>query len=59
MKAYLQELFVTLKVVALEKTPFSKTQNPKIVNTLTGDDKHDPLNRENMAQPVQMQLSQK
>ena len=29
------------------------------VNTLTVDDKHYLLNRDNLAQPIQMQLSQK
>ena len=29
------------------------------VNTLTVNDKHYPLNRDNLAQPIQMQLSQK
>ena len=30
-----------------------------LVNTLTADDKHYLLNRDNLAQPIQMQLSQK
>ena len=29
------------------------------VNTLTVSDKHFPLNRDNLTQPIQMQLSQK
>ena len=29
------------------------------VNALTGDDKHYLLNRDNLTQPIQMQLSQK
>ena len=29
------------------------------VNTLTGDDKHYLLNRDNLTQPIQMQLYQK
>ena len=29
------------------------------VNTLTADDKHYLLNRDNLTQPIQMQLSQK
>ena len=29
------------------------------VNTLTADDKHYVLNRDNLTQPIQMQLSQK
>ena len=30
-----------------------------VVNTLTADDKHYLLNRDNLTQPIQMQLSQK
>ena len=30
-----------------------------IVNTLIADDKHYQLNRDNLTQPIQMQLSQK
>ena len=29
------------------------------VNTLTGDDKYSPLNRENLTQPIRTKLSQK
>ena len=29
------------------------------VNTLTADDKYSPLNRDNLTQPIQTQLSQK
>ena len=31
----------------------------QFVNTLTADDKHYLLNRDNLTQPIQMQLSQK
>ena len=44
----------------LGKVSFSNTQNPKmLVNTLTADDKHYLLNRNNLAQPIQIQLSEK
>ena len=56
MAAPLKYLLTTLKVVALEKLSFSNTQIPK---TLTVDDKHYLLNRENSTPPVQIQLSQK
>ena len=36
----------------------NKTLRP-FVNTLTVDDKHYLLNRDNLTQPIQMQLSQK
>ena len=48
-----------MKVVALEKVSFSDIENPKeFVNILTGDDKHYLLNRDNLKQPIQIQLSQ-
>ena len=49
-----------MKVVPLEKLSFSDTQNPKtVVNTLTVDEKRYLLHRDNLTQPIQMQLSQK
>ena len=49
-----------MKVFALEKAFFSGTQNRKTVfNALTAHDKHYLLNRDNLRQPIQMQLSQK
>ena len=49
-----------MKVVTLQKVSFSDTQNQRVfVNTLTVDDKHYLLNRNNFAQRIQMQLSQK
>ena len=60
MAAPLQYLLNTFKVVVLEKVSFSNTQNPKtFFNTLTVDGKHYLLNRDNWAQPIQIQLSQK
>ena len=60
MRAPLKYQLITGKVVALESVSFSDTQNPKTVfNTLTVNDKHYPLNRDNLTQPIQIQLSEK
>ena len=61
MTAPFHFLPITLKVVALEKVSFRETQNPKtvLVNTLTVNDKHYRPNRDNLTQPIQIQLSQK
>ena len=60
MTALLQNLSITLKVVASERVSLSDTQNPReFVNTLTVNDKHYLLNREYLTQPIQIQLSQK
>ena len=61
MTAPFHFLSITLKVVALEKVSFRDTQNPKTVffNTLTVNDKHYRPNRDNLTQPIQIQLSQK
>ena len=59
MAAPLKYLFITVEVVAFEKVYLSDTQNPKTVNTLIVDDKHYLLNRDNLTQPIQMQLYQK
>ena len=60
MPGPLQHQLITGKVVALESVSFSDTQNPKTVfNTLTVNDKHYLLNRDNLPQPIQMQLCQK
>ena len=56
MVAPLKYLLITFKLVALEKLSLS---NRKIPKTLAADDKHYLLNRNNLAQPIQMQLSQK
>ena len=56
----LQYLLITLKVVALEKVSFSDKQNPRLfVNTLTVNGKHYLLNRDNLTQAIQIQLSEK
>ena len=59
MAVPLQNILITVKVVPLQKVSFSDTQNPKTINTLTLDDKHYLLNRDNLTQPIQIQLSQK
>ena len=61
MTAPLHNLSITLKVVALEKVTFSDTQNPKtvFVNTFTVNHKHYRPNRDNLTQPIQIQLPQK
>ena len=56
----LQYLLNTLKVVALEKASLGIEKLQSLfVNTLTADDKHYMLNRDNLTQPIQIQLSQK
>ena len=55
MPGLLQHQLITGKVVALESVSFSDTQNPKTVfNTLTVNDKHYLLNRDNLTEPIQM-----
>ena len=49
-----------MKVVALGKDPFSDTKIlRRFVNTLTINDKYYVFNRENLPQPIKMQLAQK
>ena len=49
-----------MKLTALERVFFSDTQNPNLfVTTLTVNDKHYLLNRDNLTLPIQTQLSQK
>ena len=60
MAADLQYLLTTVKVVALEKVPFSVHKILSLfVNTLTVNEKHYVLNRDNLRQPIQKQLSEK
>ena len=60
MEAPLQYLLITVKVVPLQKVSFSDTQNLRLfLNTLTVNDKHYLLNRDNLTQQIQMQLSEK
>ena len=48
-----------MNLAALKKVSFSNTQNPKTVNTLTVQEKHFLLNRDNLTQPTQIQLYKK
>ena len=59
MTAPLKNLLITKNVVPFQKVYFGHRKNPKSVNTLTADDKHYLVNRDNLAQLIQMQLSQK
>ena len=43
----------------LGKVRFRSIQNRKTVNALTPDDKDDLLNRDNLTQPIQRELSEK
>ena len=56
----LQYLLITVKIIALEKVSFSDIQNRKTVcYPLSVDKKYHLFNRDNLTQPIQMQLSQK
>ena len=56
----LQNSSITAKVVALEKVFLVIQKTLRLfVNTLTLHDKHYLLNRDNLTQPIQIQLSQK
>ena len=60
MAAPLQYLLNTLMAVALEKSLLVIHKILRLlVNTLTADDKHYLLNRDNLAQPILIKLSQK
>ena len=60
MAAPLQSLLNTLMEVALEMSVLVIHKILRLlVNTLTADDKHYLLNRNNLAQPIQIQLSEK
>ena len=60
MAAPLQYLLNTLMEVALEMSVLVIHKILRLlVNTLTADDKHYLLNRNNLAQPIQIQLSEK
>ena len=60
MAAPLQNLLNAVTVVPLEKVSFSDTKILRLfVNTLTLDDKHYLLNRDNLTEPINMQLSKK
>ena len=60
MALALQYLLMTLKVVALEKSLLVIQKILRLfVSTLTVKDKHYLLKRDNLPQPIQMQLCQK
>ena len=60
MAAPLEYLLNTLIAVALEKSLLVTQKILRLfVNILTADDKHYLLNRDNLTQPIQIQLSQK
>ena len=60
MAAPLQDLLITVKVVALEKSVLVIHKILRLfVNRLTVDDKHYLFNRDNLAQSIHMQLFQK
>ena len=60
MTAALQNLLITVNVVPLEKVFLVIHKIVRLfVNTLTVNDKHYLLNRDNLTQPIQIQLSQK
>ena len=60
LTAPFQYPLITWKVVALEKVSFKDTQNPKaVVNTLTVDEKHYLITRDNLTQTIFIQLSEK
>ena len=60
MASPLQYFLNTLISVALEKSLLVIHKILRLlVNTLTADDKHYLLNRDNLAQPIQIQVSEK
>ena len=60
MTAALQNLLITVNVVPLEKVFLVIHKIVRLfVNTLTVNDKHYLLNRDNLTEPIQIQLSQK
>ena len=55
-----QDLLIPGKVVAFAKVFFTDKKILRVfVNTLTVNDKHYLLNRDNLTQPIQIQLSEK
>ena len=58
--ARLHYLLITVKVILLKKSLLVIHKILRLfVNTLTVDEKHYLLNRDNLTQPIQMQLSEK
>ena len=50
---------IPVKAIQVEKVSLSDMQNPRTVKPLTDDNKYFLLNRDNLQQLFQMQLSQK
>ena len=60
MRARLQHLSITLKVVAFEKSLLVIHKILRLlVYTLTVNDKHYSFNRDNLTEPIQIELSRK
>ena len=60
MTAPLPYLLINVKAIDLKKVCLCQTPNLKTVfNTLSADGKYSLLNRDNLTQPIQMQLSRK
>ena len=57
--APLPYLLTTVKVIELKKDSLRAMQNLKTVDKVTSGDKYSLLNRGNLTQPIQMNLSQK
>ena len=58
--APLPYLLITVKAIVLKEVSVSVTQNLKLfINTLSADGKYSLFNRDNLTQPIQMQISQK
>ena len=59
-RASLPDLLTTVNVTALEKSVLDLYKIVRLfVNALTPDDKDDLLNRDNLTQPIQRELSEK
>ena len=50
---------ITAQAIEFEKLSLNDVESLKTVNLFTADDKYSLLKRDNLTQPIQMQLSQK
>ena len=50
---------ITAQAIEFEKVSLNDVESLKTVNLFTADDKYSLLKRDNLTQPIQMQLSQK
>ena len=50
---------ITAQTIEFEKVSLNDVESLKTVNLFTADDKYSLLKRDNLTQPIQMQLSQK